>query len=65
MSKVTHTNKTVVRETGKVLGLAAILILLMLWLSGTFIYKIRADTPMTEEKAPSVAVKTQAAELRT
>jgi len=65
MSKVTRTNKTAVRETGKVLGLVAILIALMLWLSGIFIYKIRADTPMVQEKAPAAGVKTQAAESRT
>jgi multidrug efflux pump subunit AcrA (membrane-fusion protein) len=65
MGKAKREGRTAVRETGKILGLVAILIVLMLWLSGTFIYKIRADTPMVQEKAPAAGVKTQAAESRT
>lgn len=64
MSKIARRETAAIREAGKVLALLAILIVLMLWLSGTFIYKIRADTPVAQEKAGPIAVKTQAAESR-
>ena len=57
--------KAAVWEIGKILVLVAVLIVLMLWLSGTFIDKIRAATPVTPQKAPAPAVKSHPVELRT
>ena len=51
-------------EIGKVLVLVAVLIALMLWLSGAFLDKIRADTPVTPERAPAAAAKSQPVEMR-
>jgi multidrug resistance efflux pump len=56
--------KAAIREAAKVLALAAVLIVLMLWLSGAFIYKIRADTHVAPEKAPPTAPKSQTVEMR-
>jgi multidrug resistance efflux pump len=52
------------REAAKVLALAAVLIVLMLWLSGAFIYKVQADTRAATEKALPTAPKSQAVERR-
>ncbi len=58
------------REIGKILGLMAVLVALMLWLSGAFIDKIRADTPVAAEKAnapqilPAAAAKSLTVETR-
>jgi uncharacterized SAM-binding protein YcdF (DUF218 family) len=40
-------------QTGKILALVAVLIALMLWLSGAFLDKIRADTPAAAQKTPA------------
>jgi HlyD family secretion protein len=70
--------RKMVQETGRTLGfvrrgiavlwpplvLAAVLIALMLWLSGAFVDKIRADTPVKMEKSPPAAVESQAVEIR-
>ena len=58
-------SQAVVWEIGKVLVLVAVLIVLMLWLSGAFIDKIRAATPVTPQKAPAPAAKSQPVEMRT
>ncbi len=52
-------------ETGKILVLVVVLIALMLWLSGAFLDKIRADTPVAAQKTPAAAVKSQPVETRT
>ncbi len=57
-----------VRPVGEALVLAVVLIVLMLWLSGAFIDKIRADTsPATTQTARPTSVpaaKSQAVEMR-
>jgi HlyD family secretion protein len=63
MSKISSAMKTAVREGGKLLALAVLLIALMLWLSGTFVSKIRAGgAPIQESPAP--AVTSQPVELQ-
>ena len=57
-------SKAAIREAAKVLTLAAVLIVLMLWLSGAFIYKVQADTHAAPEKAPPVAPKSQTVAMR-
>ncbi len=56
------------RPVGEALALAAVLILLMLWLSGAFIDKIRADTlPAAAQRARPTSmpvVRSQAVEMR-
>jgi multidrug efflux pump subunit AcrA (membrane-fusion protein) len=52
-------------EIGKILVLVAVLIALMLWLSGAFLDKIRAATFVTPQKAPAPAAKSQPVEMRT
>jgi HlyD family secretion protein len=52
-------------EVGKILALVAVLIALMLWLSGAFIDKIRADTPAASRKASAAVAKSQPVEMRT
>lgn len=78
MGRISPAVKMIVREIGRLSGLArrgiaalwappvlaAVLIVLMLWLSGTFIDKIRADTPVKMGKGSPSAVKTQAVETR-
>ena len=43
-------SQAVVQEIGKLRMLVAVLIALMLWLSGTFIDKIRADTAVAGKR---------------
>ncbi len=63
MSKTSSALKTTVKEAGKLLALAVLLIVLMLWLSGTFVSKIQASaSPAPEPPAP--AVKSQPVESR-
>jgi len=62
---VIRRSKTAVWEIGKILVLVAVLIALMLWLSGAFLDKIRADTPVTPQKAPATVGKSQPVEMRT
>jgi multidrug efflux pump subunit AcrA (membrane-fusion protein) len=63
-------HKAALRESGKILVLAAILVALMLWLSGAFVDKIRADSPVPTEKArdpgipPTVGGSSQPVETR-
>jgi multidrug resistance efflux pump len=47
--------RTVVWEAGKVLALVAVLIALMLWLSGVFSYKVRADGPPSSPASGTVS----------
>ena len=63
--KVTPAMKAAAWQAGKVLALTLVLIVLMLWLSGGFIHKIRADTPTTAKETSHVAAKSQAVEMRT
>jgi len=49
---------------GKVLLLMAILVVMMLWLSGTFIEKIRADTRVATKTTSAAAVKSQPVETQ-
>jgi multidrug efflux pump subunit AcrA (membrane-fusion protein) len=58
-------SKVAVWEIGKILMLVAVLIVLMLWLSGTFIDKIRAATAVAPEKTPATMAKSQPVEMRT
>ncbi len=62
MSKIVSRIRVIAKEMGKILILAVVLIALMLWLSGTFISKIRAAAPPTKGTPP--AVKSQKVELR-
>jgi len=62
MKKTTRRLKAAAREVTKILALTAVLIVLMLWLSGAFIHKIRAGTPVAAEQAAPTAAKTQAVE---
>jgi HlyD family secretion protein len=55
--------KTTAKEGGKLLALVVLLIVLMLWLSGTFVRKIRASAAPVPE-APAPAVAGQPVELR-
>lgn len=58
-------SKAAAWEIGKILMLVAVLIVLMLWLSGAFLDKIRAATVVMPEKAPAPAAKGQPVERRT
>jgi multidrug efflux pump subunit AcrA (membrane-fusion protein) len=63
MSKISSAIKTTIKEGGKLLALVVLLIVLMLWLSGTFVSKISARaTPVQESPLPSVS--SQPVELR-
>jgi multidrug resistance efflux pump len=63
--KITPAMRAAGRQAGKVLALAAVLIVLMLWLSGAFIRKIRADTPTAKGETLSPTAKSQAVETQT
>ncbi len=55
MSKISSSLATAMKEAGKLAALAVLLIVLMLWLSGTFVTKIHAGAPPGREPAaPSV-----------
>ena len=60
-----RSSKVAVWEIGKILVLVAVLIVLMLWLSGTFIDKIRAAPAVVPETAPAIAARSQPVEMRT
>lgn len=62
--KITPAMRAAARQAGKVLALVMVLILLMLWLSGTFIHKIRAETPTAARDSQPRAAKSQVAETR-
>ena len=68
MNKITSAIRTTVWEVGKILALTAVLIVLMLWLSGAFIHKIRADTPVDTARMPHRVIppgaKSRVAEMR-
>jgi multidrug resistance efflux pump len=63
--EITPAMRAAAVQTGKVLALTAVLIVLMLWLSGAFIHKIRADTPTAARETSPIAAKNQAVETRT
>ena len=63
MSKTSSAITTTIKEAGKLIALVVLLIALMLWLSGTFVSKIRADAPPASGP-PAPAVKSQPVELR-
>lgn len=63
MSITTSSIKTVAKEGGKLLALVVLLIVLMLWLSGTFVSKIHAGAPPAQDPA-APAVASQVVELR-
>ena len=50
MNDATGTSRkaNLLREVGKALGVLAILVLLMLWLSGAFISKVEPGPPLTK-----------------
>jgi HlyD family secretion protein len=70
MSKSTRAITVAAREAGKILLVAAVLVALMLWLSGAFIDKIRADIPAAPGAAgpaqmrPAAPVKSLPVETR-
>jgi HlyD family secretion protein len=70
MSKSTRAITVAAREAGKILLVAAVLVALMLWLSGAFIDKIRADIPAAPGAAgpaqmrPTAPVKSLPVEMR-
>ena len=56
MSRTSSAIKTTIKEAGKLLALAVLLVALMLWLSGTFVSKIQAGAaPVAQSPAPAVA----------
>jgi len=59
MDKASQTKKThkIIREAGKVLGLAALLVFLMMWLAGAFAEKIEPGPPQPRPKAPKVTTQ--------
>ncbi len=63
--RITPAMKTAGREAGKVLALVVVLIALMLWLSGAFVDKIRADTPTVARGTPPAVANSQPVETRT
>jgi len=63
--RITPAMKTAAREAGKALALLAVLIALMLWLSGAFVDKIRADTPTAARATPPAVASSQLVETRT
>ena len=65
MSKTSSAITTTIEEAGKLIALVVLLIVLMLWLSGTFIDKIRRTPHVPPEKAPAPAAKSQPVEMRT
>jgi HlyD family secretion protein len=64
-TKIAPAMRAASRQAGKVLALAAVLIVLMLWLSGAFIRKIRAGTPVAAKEASAAVTSSQAVETRT
>lgn len=68
MNKITSAIRTTVWEIGKILALTAVLIVLMLWLSGAFIHKIRADalvdTAGMQHRVIPPGAKSRVAEMR-
>ncbi|MBN1509049.1 MAG: efflux RND transporter periplasmic adaptor subunit [Sedimentisphaerales bacterium] len=64
MNRATSVTRMAVWQTGKVLVLVAVLIALMLWLSGAFIHKIRADTPIAASETPPTVAKNEMAQTR-
>ncbi len=62
MNKIISRMRAAAAESGKVVGLMAVLIVLMLWLSGAFISKIRAGAASPKGAPPQV--KSQVVELR-
>ncbi len=63
--KITPAMRAAAWHIGKVLALMAVLIVMMLWLSGAFIHKIRAGTPTAAREVPPASAKSQAVETRT
>jgi HlyD family secretion protein len=59
-----RSSQVAIWEIGKILALVAALIVLMLWLSGAFLDKIRADMPVAPEKARAPAATSQSVEMR-
>jgi len=65
MNKITPAMRMAARQAGKLLALAAVLILLMLWHSGAFVRKIHADTPIAAKEGSPPAGKGLVVETRT